>query len=808
MNRALTIILPFAVALAGCSGDEIVPDVEGVSVSSTELNDDIAALQVLYSGIASGLQVQSVSDGTVTFTDGSVAQVTARTAYDFSYTNPSIGITSGYWTVGGRTFSTKVQDELISLKGENGIWYVGAGGRWTGIADILPGSSSPVFKSFSYDDDAVDVILGDGTILTAERYTGDDAMSLSSSAVSFGKEGGSATVSLTSNKDWTATVSDSWISVSATSGVASGSSLPVSVSVDANSSASRSGKVTFKGEYLSVVLTVLQEGENGGGTISSDDKEDSEDNVANTTFDRTIYITYSSGGKATVTGDGNGIVSISGNDVTVNNTTGEKIIYELSGTTDDGFFKLYSSNKQALILNGAHITNRSGAAINIQGKKRSFIVVRGTNTLADGASYTDTPSDEDEKAAFFSEGQLIFSGSGKLTVTATGKAGITSDDYVRFMSAPTVKVSSSAGHGIRGKDAVYVSNGTLTVSVSANMKKGMTSDSLVQFDGGETTIVVSGSAAYDSEDQEYTGTAGIKADENFVMNDGVLTITNSGTGGKGISGDATGYFNGGTVTVTTTGSNYGSSSSGGGRFGPGGGSSSSSNSVSAKGIKFDGNLYFAGATVTVRCRSHEAIESKGTLDITGGTVFGYSTADDAINSASHMTISGGHVYAVSTANDGMDANGNLYIKGGVVYAMGANSPEVAIDANTEGGYKLYVQGGTIIAFGSLESGTSFSQGNVSASFTRGSNYALYDGNTLLMAFKAPSSGSTSVMNLSHPTLKSGTSYTLKSGVTLTGGTSYFDGYYFDNPTVSGGSSTSLKASASSGSGGGWGPGGR
>ena len=33
MKRALTIILPFAVALAGCSGDEIIPDVEGVSVS-------------------------------------------------------------------------------------------------------------------------------------------------------------------------------------------------------------------------------------------------------------------------------------------------------------------------------------------------------------------------------------------------------------------------------------------------------------------------------------------------------------------------------------------------------------------------------------------------------------------------------------------------------------------------------------------------------------------------------------------------------------------------------------------------------
>ena len=71
------------------------------------------------------------------------------------------------------------------------------------------------------------------------------------------------------------------------------------------------------------------------------------------------------------------------------------------------------------------------------------MVVKGSNTLSDGASYTTTPEDEDEKAAFFSEGQLVFSGDGSLTVHATGKAGITSDDYVRFMAAPTVKVTSN-----------------------------------------------------------------------------------------------------------------------------------------------------------------------------------------------------------------------------------------------------------------------------------------------------------------------------------------------------------------------------
>lgn len=531
----------------------------------------------------------------------------------------------------------------------------------------------------------------------------------------------------------------------------------------------------------------------GTDITPADSIDDTEDNITNTRFDRTISIVYSVNG-ASVTGDENGIVSISGNDVTVNNSTGEKIIFELSGNAQDGFFKVYNNKKQAFILNGLTLTNKNGAAINNQGKKRCFVVVSGTNILSDGSSYTDTPSDEDEKAALFSEGQLIFSGDGSLTVTATGKAAITSDDYVRFMDSPTVNVNSSAGHGIRGKEAVIISDGTLGVTVSANMKKGITSDSLVWIEGGETTVRISGSSAYDSEDSEYTGTAGIKADQSFVINGGLLSVSNSGTGGKGISGDGAGYFNGGTVNVTVTGANYGSSS--GDRFG----SSSSSNSVAAKGIKFDGNLHFNGGTVNVSCKSHEGIEAKGTITVKDGVVYSNSASDDAINAGSTFTIEGGMVCGYAPGNDGLDANGNFYIKGGIVYAMGSTQPEMAIDANTEGGYKLYVQGGTIIAIGGLESGASLSQSCYQASsWSKSTWYSLTVGSTVY-AFKTPSSGGT-------PMVVSGASTpTLMTGVTVSGGTSYFDGIFNVGGSVSGGSSVTLSG-YTGGNGGGMGPGG-
>ena len=542
-------------------------------------------------------------------------------------------------------------------------------------------------------------------------------------------------------------------------------------------------------------------------STDTDTYEEEEDDISGTTFDRTITIVWSGSG-ASVSGDANGIVTVSGTDVTVDNTkTTEKVKYELSGSCTSGSLKLYSNNKQALFLSGLNLTNPAGAAINNQGKKRCFVVLSGTNSLADGSSaaYSAT-GEEDLKAVFFSEGQLIFSGSGSLTVTANnaqGKAGITSDDYVRVMESPSIKITagSGAGHGLRGKEAVAIDSGAVEVVVSADMKKGIASDSLVVFNGGATTVKVSGGTAYDSEEAEYKASAGVKADQVFKMNGGTLTVTSSGQGGKGITGDAVAYFNGGTVNVTVTGSNYGSSSSGGG-FGPRA-TSSSDNSKSAKGIKFDGDIHFNGATVNASASNHEAIESKGAMSITGGVVYAQSK-DDAINSAKDLTISGGSVCAYSTGNDGMDANGNIYIKGGFVYAIGASSPEVGIDANTEGGYKLYLTGGTLVAIGGLENGSSLSQSCYSASsWNKNTWYSITVGGTT-NAFKTPSSGGNGlvVSGASQPSVE--------SGVSTSGGSSIWSGMGVLECSVSGGQAVSLSSytGGQGGPGGGSGPGGR
>lgn len=535
---------------------------------------------------------------------------------------------------------------------------------------------------------------------------------------------------------------------------------------------------------------------NGGNPVDIDDPDDN-----NTDFDRTVNIVFSTSASATVSGTGDSInASVSGNDVIIRNIGTEKVLYRLSGSTNDGYLKIYSGRKQTISLNNVGITNTRGAAINVQGfestpskGKRVDLVLNGSNTLADGSSYTLTPDSEDEKAALFSEGQIVVGGSGSLTVTATGKAGITSDDWVAFTGDCTVSITSSAGHGVRGKDYVLINSGTLNISVSADGKKGISSDSLVRFDGGETTIAITGNTVVVSGDT--SGTAGVKADQLFEMNNGSLTITNSGKGGKGISCDGSAYFTGGNIDITVTGDNFGSSSGGGGWPGPGGWGNSD-NSVGAKGIKCDGNIEISGGVITVVASKHEGIETKGTLTITGGEVYSQSS-DDAINSASTMTISGGVVCAYSTGNDGLDANGNCYIQGGVIYAIGKNSPEMAIDANTEGGYKLYVQGGTIIAIGSLENGAQLTQACYQAStWTRNAWYSITVGDHTY-AFHTPSSGSTKLI------VSGAEQPVLKSSVTVSDGTVMCNGMLNDSPSVSGGNNVNLSNYSSGGGGWGW-----
>ena len=506
---------------------------------------------------------------------------------------------------------------------------------------------------------------------------------------------------------------------------------------------------------------------------------DEEDALENNSFTTEVNIDMS----APVAKTENGVeITVNGGHITANHGSTKNICYVVSGTTSNGSFTVVGDKKYEVKLNGANITNPDSAALNLLSGKRAYIVLAdGTsNTLTDGTGGS-------QKGALYCKGKLLFNGSGALSVTGNSNNAIHSADYIVFRKGNNIYANSTANHGIKANDGIFINGGVINVEVSAEAAKGINCESNIIVNGGRTTVITTGGGTYDTTDKEAKGAACIKADSAFTINAGELWLKSTGSGGKGINVDTEANFTGGNVYIVTEGGQY----------------KSNNDTSSPKGIKADGNINISGGNIWVRTSGYngEGIETKSTMNISGGQVASYAY-DDAINSKGDMTISGGYVYAQGKNNDGLDANGNLYIKGGLVYAICSGTPEVAIDANTEGGKKLYLSGGTVVAIGGLESGSSLTQSCYQASsWSKNTWYTMtYDSNTF--SFKTPSSGGSGlvVSATSTPTLASGTS--------VSGGSEIFGGIGIMSGTVSGGTSVSLSSySGGSSMGGGMGPGG-
>ncbi|MCD8281898.1 MAG: carbohydrate-binding domain-containing protein [Prevotella sp.] len=504
-----------------------------------------------------------------------------------------------------------------------------------------------------------------------------------------------------------------------------------------------------------------------------------EDFIENTTFATTLPIVFSDGAVSYGTLPDGVSATVSGADIIIDATTSENIVYQLSGTSSDGMFKLYSDRKCAVNLSGLTLTNADGPALNIQTKKRVFIAIadNSSNTLSDGTTYADT-GDEDTKGVIFSEGQLVFSGGGRLNINANCKAGISSDQYLRFRRGNVIDVNAVSGNAVRGKDSLLVSGGVLNISVSGSGNKGMKSDGPIAINGGRTTIIDTADAYYDTDDAETKGPAGINADSDFRITGGQLYIKATGKGGKGVTTDGDMSLGGGIIRVITTGTKYtyGSSASrapmpnqGGGGF-LGGSSSSSDNNKSPKGIRAEGTMNITGGDIMSRTTGgdgSEAVEGKGVMNITGGSVGAYAY-DDAVNSGEAMTLAGGDVLAVSTRNDGLDSNGNMYIKDGVITTFGLGEDGVDV---IEGG-TLSITGGTLFSLGntymnspSASASTQPYFAGMVSSLASGAAVTLTDkssGNTLFN-YTMPFSVSRAYLLMSLPSLVKGNTYTLTIG---------------------------------------------
>jgi len=424
-------------------------------------------------------------------------------------------------------------------------------------------------------------------------------------------------------------------------------------------------------------------------------------------------------------------VSVNGADVTVINSTDTRDInYQLSGTTTDGMFKVYSAKRYYLLFNGVNITNPDGPAINLQSDKKAFVtLVDGTtNTLTDGTTYANPiinsiGETEDQKAVFFSEGKLEFSGSGSLTINGKGtdKHALDSDDVIDINSG-TITITSALNDGIHAKDGVSITGGTIDVKSTgdaidgdegyidisggsftavntADDAKGMVCDSTMTISGGTLNITMSGkqskglragqcmtlsggtinitssggvylAASGSGYDPSYS--SAIKCDTLITMSGADMIITCSGVAGKGISSDQDLLMTGGTVRITNSGGGAAYTNA-----------SATKDAYNATGITADRNINIEGGTLTVTCSGAggKGLSSDGTLTIgtsantptvnltTTGNKITIATNDYAeaktVKSDGAITVNNG-IVTLASNDDGLKSEASITINGGTV----------------------------------------------------------------------------------------------------------------------------------------------
>ena len=511
-----------------------------------------------------------------------------------------------------------------------------------------------------------------------------------------------------------------------------------------------------------------------------------------------------------------------------------EITYTLSGTSTDGEFYMSGSYKATVELNGLTLTNAtpvySGAAVHIQnGKRINVKVITGTtNTLVDAAGGS-------QKGCLYVKGHAEFKQQGTLNVVGNVKHAIKAGEYISLKNA-TLNITSASGDGIscnqyflmesgainisgtdddgiqcdlEGDTATaitedhededsgnpYIEGGNITINCAATAAKGIKCAGDIYISGDPVIdITTSGKGEWEEEDLETNAACCLSADGNIDISGGTLSLTSTGSGGKGMKCDNILTISGGDITVATSGGLYYNNGTTENTNYTGNTDHISSDYYSSpKGIKaglktqvgnsytYSGGMVISDGNIKVTTSGYngEGIESKNYLNVTGGEIY-VNAYDDGINSAQDLTITGGYVYSHSNNNDGIDANGNIYLNGGLVYAIGSRSPELGIDANSEGGKKVYVNGGIVIAVGGVENGASYNQPKIQQSSVSSNTWytVTYGDNTV--AFKTPTistggghggpGGNSSGLVISAPITPS-----LAAGNNVTDGTSHFEG---------------------------------
>lgn len=421
--------------------------------------------------------------------------------------------------------------------------------------------------------------------------------------------------------------------------------------------------------------------------------------VENVKFGKTAKIHFSGDGVECEGMPADVQVAKDGAYLTITSASAEPLAIELSGKTENGALVLNVEAPLKLLFNNVVIKSKRGDAVLSQGKGHVYAV------LAEGSVNELYDCDNPEFAMFqgMPPGGMGMDGPRDLMAESKDNPADYHVQYGITMKKPQMKKKLKI-------DGTFVCTGSLTISGKGKL------------------------------DVHSRNKVGIKSKASLMFRPGNMITVHAFPAGKGVNAKNELYILGGALNVNCSFSQD-------------------------KALTCGRNMYIKGGHTVVMAAGSEAsegLQSKFLMQIDGGVVE-VAAQDDAINSQGDLVINGGEVRAFSATNDAFDSNCNLVINGGKVFASGYGMPEGGLDCADESGYRLFINGGEVVAIGGRHSAPEKQSRQPSVQWRLdkledGKTYGI-DGVSSYKSVRAYQMGGANLL-FSSPKLKEGKSYTL------------------------------------------------
>ncbi|MCP5522294.1 MAG: carbohydrate-binding domain-containing protein [Verrucomicrobiales bacterium] len=383
------------------------------------------------------------------------------------------------------------------------------------------------------------------------------------------------------------------------------------------------------------------------------------------------------------------------------------------------------------------------------------------------------------------DGSMMMTG-GTMDITASGASSATfiNEDGVSDIAATDCfKVDGSIsilGGSIRllstGNAGDCLScGGSLVIGVV-----GVTNQPCISAETTGRKVYVSGS--------DYANPKAVTSVGNVTINGGNIILATANDGGEGLESKANITINGGTLDI-----------------------SAYDDCIQADSASLTSLITINGGTIFCTASGNgEGIESKGDIVINGGHIE-ITAGDDCINAtrgngAGMLTINDGTIYCYSSNNDGIDCNGRMYINGGLIISSGTGAPEESFDSDTatrfNGGTAVGTAGSGFMFINTVGSDTGYCTILYNSStLTVGSIVQVKVNGTAELVYTIPRTyssggggrpgggppggGGGTYLVFSDSSLTVGSSVSIWTGGTVSGGTEWHG--YYRGATVSGAS---------------------